>query len=94
MESIIQQNKTCYVCGNNKNIMRHHIFFGTGKRALSEKYGLTIYLCGVHHNLSSVGIHFNKELDNQIKAMAQKRAMNYYKWQIEDWLKIFRRSYI
>ena len=94
MNSIIQTNKFCWVCGVSKNIMLHHIFYGTGKRALSDKYGLTIYLCGMHHNLSKQGIHQNKELDNQVKAMAQEKAMEYYGWSVEDFIKIFRRNYI
>lgn len=94
MNSILQTNKFCWVCGVSKNIMLHHIFYGTGKRALSDKYGLTIYLCGMHHNLSKNGVHFNKQLDNEIKRMAQEKAMEYYGWSEEDWMKIFRRNYL
>lgn len=94
MDSIIQKDKYCYVCGATHNIMAHHIFYGTAKRQLSDKYGLIIYLCGKHHNLTNEGIHFNKELDNKVKAMAQFRAMDYYNWSIDEWMKIFRRNYL
>ena len=94
MNSIIQTNKFCWVCGVSKNIMLHHIFYGSAKRQLSDKYGLTIYLCGYHHNLSKQGIHQNKELDNRVKAMAQEKAMEYYGWSVEDFIKIFRRNYL
>ena len=70
MESIIQKDKRCLVCGTQYNLMIHHVFFGTGKRTISEKYGLTVMLCGHHHSLSREGVHFNKQLDNEIKAMA------------------------
>ena len=94
MESIIQQNKTCYVCGCSNNLHSHHIFYGLGKRKLSEQYGLKLWLCPKHHNMSDLGIHFNKPLDNMVKELAQRKAMSYYGWSVEDWLKIFRRSYI
>lgn len=93
MDSIIQKENCCFVCGETKNLHTHHIFFGTAKRQLSEKYGLTIRLCVWHHT-SSMGIHCNKEMDDDIKAMAQTKAMNYYNWSLEDWMKIFRRNYL
>lgn len=94
MDSILQKEKRCLVCGTQYNLMIHHVFFGTGKRALSDKYGLTVMLCGHHHNLSREGVHQNKELDNEIKAMAQRKAMEHYGWSEEDFIKIFRRNYL
>lgn len=93
MNSIIQQTRECYVCGC-KGILHSHHIFGAGKRPLSEKYGLKIWLCPKHHNMSDLGIHFNKPLDNLVKELAQTKAMNYYNWTIDDWMKIFRRNYI
>ena len=93
MDSIIQNVKECYVCGCKNDLHSHHIFYGIGKRKLSEQYGLKIWLCSKHHNMSDLGIHFNKPLDNMIKELAQVKAMNYYKWSMDDWMKIFRRNY-
>ena len=93
MKSILQSNNICWVCGE-KNTEIHHCIFGSGKRALSEKYGLTIHLCPKHHRLGKDAIHFNKELDNRVKRMAQEKAMEYYGWSEEDWMKIFRRNYL
>lgn len=72
MKSILQDNKECWVCGTTLDLHDHHIFFGVANRKQSEKYGLKIWLCGMHHNMSDQGIHFNKELDIAVKQMAQE----------------------
>lgn len=91
-KSIIQTVKRCAVCHTTLDLHRHHIFAGSD-RALSEKYGLTVWLCARHHNMSSEGVHNNIVLDRKLKAIAQRRAMKHYGWSVEDWLKIFRRNY-
>lgn len=72
MESIIQKDKQCLVCGTTYNLHSHHIFFGTANRKQSEKYGLKVWLCAYHHNMSNEGVHFNKHLDNHLKQMGQR----------------------
>lgn len=92
MKSIIQENKECWVCGTTQDIHEHHILYGTANRRLSEKYGLKVWLCGKHHNLSNEGVHFNKELDRSLKVLAQKRFEEEYP--NESFLRIFGRNYI
>lgn len=91
MKSIIQEQKECYVCKTKYVLHEHHIFYGTANRKLSEKYGLKVWLCGRHHNLSNEGVHFNHDLDFSIKRMAQKKFEETY--QDLDFVKIFGRSY-
>lgn len=91
MKSIIQENKECFVCKTTYNLHEHHIFYGTANRKQSEKYGMKVWLCGRHHNLSNEGVHFNRELDLQIKRMAQKKFEETYK--DLDFIRIFGRSY-
>ncbi len=92
MHSIISNEKVCLICGTTYNIHKHHIFYGTGKRQLSERYGCWCYLCGKHHNLSNEGVHFNKVLDNKLKGLAQKRFKEVYP-QLE-FIKIFGKNYL
>ena len=92
MKSIIQENKECWVCGTTQDIHEHHILYGTANRRLSEKYGLKVWLCGKHHNLSNEGVHFNRELDMRLKQLAQKRFEEEYP--NESFLKIFGRNYV
>lgn len=91
MKSIIQDEKECFVCKITYGLHEHHCFEGTGRRKQSEQYGLKIWLCGRHHNLSNEGVYFNKELDLQIKRIAQKKFEETYK--DLDFIKIFGRNY-
>lgn len=77
MKSIIQDEKVCLVCGST-NTHEHHCWGGTANRKLSEKYGLKVYLCPYHHNMSDNGVHFDKELDNEIKELAKKKFEQTY----------------
>ena len=73
MESIIQKEKCCYVCRTTYDLHDHHIFYGTSNRKQSEKHGLKVWLCGRDHNMSNNGVHFNKELDTELKQLAQRK---------------------
>lgn len=80
MKSIIQDKKECFVCRMNydvettRGLHEHHIFEGTARRKQSEKYGLKVYLCARHHNIGTqYSIHFKKELDLQLKQLAQRK---------------------
>lgn len=72
MKSIIQNEKECFVCHRLIGLHEHHIYEGTANRKISEKYGMKIWLCPFHHNMSNEGIHFNKELDLSVKQYAQE----------------------
>lgn len=64
-------------------------------RSKSERYGLTVY---IHHNKCHIfgdrSVHKNAEVDRQLKAFAQKKAMKYYGWSIEDFRREFYKNYI
>ena len=92
MKSIIQSEKECYVCKTRYELHEHHIFYGTANRKQSEKYGMKVWLCGKHHNLSNEGVHFNKEFDLHIKQIAQKKFDETYP--DLNFLKIFGRNYL
>lgn len=93
MESVIQKEKYCLVCGTTYNIHKHHVFFGTANRKKSEEYGLTVNLCAYHHNMSNEGVHFNKHLDYHLKQMAQRYYETHYGTR-EDFRRDFGKSYL
>jgi len=74
----MQQKKVCYVCGTDRGLHYHHIFYGTANRKKSDEDGMGIYLCGYHHNLSADGIHFNRNLDDMVKQQAEKVWIEHY----------------
>ena len=92
MKSIIQSEKECYISGSKVNLHEHHVFYGSGLRKKSEKYGLKVYLC--HERCHLYGVHKDAELNRRVQKVVQKRAMQYYKWSVEDFRAIFGRSYI
>lgn len=73
MKSIIQDKKECFVCRTTYGLHDHHIFYGSSNRKNSETHGLKVWLCGYHHNLSNNGVHFNKQLDTELKQLAQAK---------------------
>lgn len=85
----------CELCGRWRSLHRHHIFFGTGKRQISERYGATIMLCPVCHSTDrKQGIHGNHWICLQVQEQEQRRLMQKYNWTVEDFRKIFGKSYI
>lgn len=91
MESIIQIHKECFMCHRTGDLHSHHIFGGPNRK-WSEKYGLKIWLCPEHHNMSDNGIHFNKALDLQIKQIAQREFEDTYTR--EEFMRIFGKNYL
>ena len=90
--SILDNNKCCYICGRGYPLHKHHIFYGTGRRQLSDDYGCWVYLCPMHHNMSNRGVHMNRELDLYLKERAQIAFEE--KYGHERYMKVFGRNYI
>jgi hypothetical protein len=98
MKSILQvDEEKCYLCGmpeNGDHLDWHHVFEGS-RRQLSEKYGLKVKL---HHRQCHQegprAVHRNAETMKRMKATCQKAAMDYYGWSVEEWIKIFGKSYL
>ena len=93
MKSIMSNEKVCLVCKTPYDLHKHHIYYGTGNRKISEREGCWCYLCGAHHNLSKWGVHFNKDLDLRIKQECQER------WERkngtrEQFIQTFGKSYL
>lgn len=93
MKTVLQKEKKCYVCGTTYNLHDHHIFFGTSNRKQSEKRGLKVWLCGMHHNLSNEGVHFQKPLDTHLKKLAQEYYEEHYGTR-GDFRREFGKSYL
>lgn len=91
MDSILQSYKECYMCHMVGDLHKHHIFGGPNRK-WSDKYGLWIWLCPKHHNMSDAGVHFNKPLDLQVKQIAQREFEDTYGH--DKFMQIFGRNYI
>lgn len=91
MKSILQTNKECWICGST-TVHEHHVFEGSANRKKSEQYGLKIYLCPRHHNLSNDGVHENLVLALSIKKFAQRKFED--KWGHEKFMEVFHKNYL
>lgn len=102
MKSIMQENKGyCYICakiyGNanaRRDLAEHHIFEGNGRRKLSEKYGLKVYLCPEHHLFGEDAVHKlpNQGYDLLLKQIGQARFQQVHK--DLDFIAIFGKNYL
>ena len=94
MNSILQKEKKCFLCGScANNLEQHHIFGGTANRKLSEKYGLKVLLCGeMCHRNGKQAVHRNKEVALWLKTQGQKRFEEVYP--DLDFIQIFGRNYL
>lgn len=72
--SVLQgKEKRCYITGRTDGLHKHHVFYGTSNRAVSDKYGFWVWLIPELHNMSSEGIHNgNIELDLELKRDCQR----------------------
>ncbi len=92
-ESIIENEKICFICDSESGLHRHHVFHGTANRKLSEEYGCWVWLCPRHHNMSKEGVHYNAGLDLRIKQIAQERWEEVY-GNRKDFIRTFGKSYL
>jgi hypothetical protein len=97
MKSIISNEKECFVCGIKEwcgALHRHHCINGVSNRRNSEKYGLWVWLCADHHNMSNDGVHFNHPFDVTLKKLAQIRFEEVNEGGRDEFRKIFGKSYL
>lgn len=94
MNSIVCDKKECFRCHTKNGLHKHHIFFGTANRKKSDKDGCWIWLCGIHHNLSNAGIHFDKSFDLEVKQLTERKWLEYYDEDIDSFIKRYGKNYI
>ena len=83
----------CAVCGRTYNLQWHHIIHGTANRVISDRYGLTCWLCmSCHEQLHCSRLIYWREVDEQLKASAQRQFENRHSH--EEWMELFKKNYI
>lgn len=92
MDSILQNEKKCYVTEKTDGLHKHHIFFGTANRQISEDNGFWVWLTPEYHNASDRGVHFNKEFDTLLKQECQAKFEETHSR--EDFMRLIGRSYL
>ena len=83
-------DSVCYICGN-PYVELHHIFEGTGRRRIADKYDFCqVWLCEDHHR--EVHAIPNWGLDLELKQMAQR--IYEAKYGHTGFLREFTKSYL
>ena len=68
--------ETCIICGS-PYVQHHHIFGGTARRRISDRYGFIVPLCQYHHT-GAAGVHRNRKFDLELKRQAQTYYEEHY----------------
>ena len=80
----------CMYCGTTKGPFHEHHIFPGSFRKVSEKFGLKIRLCWLCHRK----IHDIPELMDEIKKKYQKKAMEFYNWNTDDWISNIGKNFL
>lgn len=91
-ESILQDEKKCFITGSTTNLHRHHIMHGTANRKLAEEYGLWVWLRADWHNGADYSVHNDHQLDLALKRVAQEAFEA--KYGHAKWMEVFGKNYI
>ena len=89
--SILQKDKSCYLCGSVAGLEEHHIFAGIANRRISEKYGFKVWLCQRHHT-GKHGAQYDRDLNLLLKREAQKTFEIHHSR--AEWMDLIRKNYL
>ena len=82
----------CYLCRKYAKVEKHHIFGGPN-RWLSEKYGLTVYLCPDCHREKPWAVH-NSAAQMRLLHREGQKVWEDTIGTREEFMKIFGRNYL
>jgi hypothetical protein len=81
------------MCVAQTKYIHTRCFFGKNRNKSIED-GCCVYLCPKHHNASNKGVHFNKQLDLELKQSMERRWLEYYNKTIDDFISRYGRNYL
>lgn len=91
------EEKRCFLCGRNGStdrLERHHIF-GAAYRDKSERYGLTVYLCGERcHRNGLEAVHRCKRTMDILHRYGQRKVMQEQGWDVNQFREEFGKNYL
>ena len=90
-KSIMQTQKKCFITGSTEGLNKHHIFKGPLRKA-AEKYGCWVWLRYDWHNGASYGVHFNAQLDRDLKRLCQREFEKLHGH--EKFMEVFGKNYL
>lgn len=91
MQSIMQSDRVCYLCGKVCGLEIHHCISGVANRKISEKYGLKVWLCHECHTGKN-GAQYDPQKNILLKAEAQKAFEKDHTR--TEWMKLIGKNYL
>lgn len=79
----------CFLCDYRGDLARHEIFNGYNRQK-SKALGLWVNLCPRCH----MELHDHPDKARELKILAQRQAMAWYSWTIEDFRERFGKNYV
>lgn len=94
-ESIICNDRRCYICKRTGELQVHHCIHGNANRKRANEDGLWVYICQRCHTL----LHDKGMHDKRIQAIGQRRWMEtFYPGDkdkaLEEWHKRYGKSFL
>lgn len=84
----------CFLCGRWGNLEIHHIFGGANRKK-SQKYGLTVALCGIKcHREGKRAVHRYNKTAQKLHKYGQRKFMKEQGATVEDFRKMFGKNYL
>lgn len=95
MRSIVKNNKSCFFCGSERELERHHCLHGTANRKLAEEDGLWVWLCPECHR-GDYGVHgyHGHDVDTALKKAAEYAWLKTNGKTIKDFIDRYGKNYL
>lgn len=95
MQSIIQPEKYCFICGSRMNLELHHCIHGSANRKLADEDGLTVWLCPLCHR-GTYGVHGREGhgMDEDLKKIAEAKWLRFTGKTKADWIARYGKNYL
>jgi len=81
----------CYICGAPAAL--HHVI-PSSRRNASSIEGCWVFLCPVHHQDPTYGVHSDREFDRRLREQCQRLWMERNDATVDDWRAIFGVNYL
>lgn len=93
LDSVIQKDRECYICGSCDRLESHHIYGGVANRSISEELGYKVWLCFEHHRGTN-GVH-GKNGKSAMEYLHRKGQEHFEQTGTrEEFIKLFGKSYL
>ena len=88
--SILNNLDYCYFCGKPAECI-HEVYYGKN-RQISIKNGFCVGLCNYHHNMSDQSVHFNQDMNKELRKVYQEAFEKMFSH--EEFMSLIRENYL